>query len=129
MAASEDGAELDELVRIGEKVIGNVRTMGIALSSCTPPVRGTPLFEIGDHGQLGRAEGAPRGVVGNHSRVIPERVRLHPCPGVLRAAIPVTDPRSDLPANGRADMQFAGAPRWIGRAPDGIDGRPQMTPG
>ena len=62
-AASEDGAELDELVRIGEKVIGNVRTMGIALSSCTPPVRGTPLFEIGDdemeigigiHGEPGR---------------------------------------------------------------------------
>jgi dihydroxyacetone kinase-like protein len=62
-AASENGAELDELVRIGEKVIANVRTMGIALSSCTPPVRGTPLFEIGDdemevgigiHGEPGR---------------------------------------------------------------------------
>ena len=47
-AASENGAEFDELVRIGEKVIANVRTMGIALSSCTPPVRGTPLFEIAD---------------------------------------------------------------------------------
>ena len=62
-AASESGAELDELVRIGEHVIANVRTMGIALSSCTPPVRGTPLFEIGDdemevgigiHGEPGR---------------------------------------------------------------------------
>ncbi len=62
-AASDNGAELDELVRIGEKVIDNVRTMGIALSSCTPPVRGTPLFEIGDdemeigigiHGEPGR---------------------------------------------------------------------------
>jgi len=62
-AASENGAELEELVRIGEHVIANVRTMGIALSSCTPPVRGTPLFEIGDdemeigigiHGEPGR---------------------------------------------------------------------------
>ena len=62
-AASEKGAELDELVRIGEKVIAQVRTMGIALSSCTPPVRGTPLFEIADdemeigigiHGEPGR---------------------------------------------------------------------------
>jgi dihydroxyacetone kinase-like protein len=44
-------------------VIANVRTMGIALSSCTPPVRGTPLFDIGDdeieigigiHGEPGR---------------------------------------------------------------------------
>lgn len=62
-AAAENGAELDELVRIGEKVIANVRSMGIALTSCTPPVRGTPLFEIGDdemevgvgiHGEPGR---------------------------------------------------------------------------
>jgi dihydroxyacetone kinase-like protein len=62
-AAAENGSELDDLVRIGEKVIANVRTMGIALSSCTPPVRGTPLFEIGDdemevgigiHGEPGR---------------------------------------------------------------------------
>ncbi len=62
-AAAESGAELDELVRIGNKVIGSVRTMGIALSSCTPPVRGTPLFEIADdemevgigiHGEPGR---------------------------------------------------------------------------
>jgi dihydroxyacetone kinase-like protein len=62
-AASEEGASLEELLRIGNKVIENVRTMGIALSSCTPPVRGTPLFEIGDdemevgigiHGEPGR---------------------------------------------------------------------------
>ena len=62
-AASEKGADLDELVRIGTKVIANVRTMGIALSSCTPPTRGTPLFEIaedemevgiGIHGEPGR---------------------------------------------------------------------------
>ena len=62
-AASEAGADLDELVRIGNKVIGQVRTMGVALSSCTPPTRGTPLFEIADdemevgigiHGEPGR---------------------------------------------------------------------------
>ena len=62
-AAAEKGADLDELVRIGNKVIANVRTMGIALSSCTPPTRGTPLFEIaedemevgiGIHGEPGR---------------------------------------------------------------------------
>ncbi len=63
-AASERGDDLAEVVRIGEKVISQVRTMGIALSSCTPPVRGTPLFEIADdemeigigiHGEPGRA--------------------------------------------------------------------------
>lgn len=62
-AASEKGAEIPELERIGNKVIGQVRTMGVALSSCIPPVRGTPLFEIADgemevgigiHGEPGR---------------------------------------------------------------------------
>jgi dihydroxyacetone kinase-like protein len=62
-ATANKGGSLEECVRVGEKVIANVRTMGIALSSCTPPVRGTPLFEIGDdeievgigiHGEPGR---------------------------------------------------------------------------
>jgi dihydroxyacetone kinase-like protein len=62
-AKADQGGTLEECVAVGEKVIANVRTMGIALSSCTPPVRGTPLFEIGDdemevgigiHGEPGR---------------------------------------------------------------------------
>ncbi|MGA3029160.1 MAG: dihydroxyacetone kinase subunit DhaK [Candidatus Limnocylindrales bacterium] len=62
-AMAEKGGSLEECVRVGEKVISQVRTMGIALSSCTPPVRGTPLFEIADgemevgigiHGEPGR---------------------------------------------------------------------------
>jgi len=62
-AASEDGADLDELVRIGEKVNGVTRTMGIALTPCTPPAKGSPLFELADdemevgvgiHGEPGR---------------------------------------------------------------------------
>ncbi len=62
-AMADKGGSLEECVRVGEKVIGQVRTMGIALTSCTPPVRGTPLFEIADdemevgigiHGEPGR---------------------------------------------------------------------------
>jgi phosphoenolpyruvate---glycerone phosphotransferase subunit DhaK len=62
-AAAEDGADLDELVRIGEKVNSVTRTMGIALTACTPPAKGEPLFELGDdeieigvgiHGEPGR---------------------------------------------------------------------------
>jgi len=62
-AAAEAGADLDELIRIGEKVDSVTRTMGIALTSCTPPAKGSPLFEIGDdeievgvgiHGEPGR---------------------------------------------------------------------------
>jgi dihydroxyacetone kinase-like protein len=62
-AASEGGAELDELVELGQRVNSVTRTMGMALTSCTPPAKGSPLFELGDdememgvgiHGEPGR---------------------------------------------------------------------------
>ena len=62
-AASEQGAELDDLVALGERVNSVARTMGMALTSCTPPAKGSPLFELGDdememgvgiHGEPGR---------------------------------------------------------------------------
>lgn len=62
-AAAERGASLDELLALAAKVNGQVRTMGVALTSCTPPVKGTPIFEIaedemevgvGIHGEPGR---------------------------------------------------------------------------
>jgi dihydroxyacetone kinase-like protein len=58
-AKADKGGSLEECVRVGEKAIANVRTMGVALSSCTPPVRGTTLFEISD-GDGGRHR-HPRG--------------------------------------------------------------------
>jgi len=63
-APSEQPPDLDEIVRIGEKVNAVTRTMGVALTACTPPAKGEPLFEIGDdeievgigiHGEPGRA--------------------------------------------------------------------------
>jgi dihydroxyacetone kinase-like protein len=62
-AASEKGASLDELVTIGKKVNSVTRSMGVALTSCIPPAKGTPIFAIGDdememgvgiHGEPGR---------------------------------------------------------------------------
>jgi len=62
-AASEQGADLDECLRIGRKVNDVTRTMGVALTSCTPPAKGSALFELGDdeiemgvgiHGEPGR---------------------------------------------------------------------------
>ncbi|QAY73865.1 dihydroxyacetone kinase subunit DhaK [Agromyces protaetiae] len=62
-AAAEEGASLEELVRIGEKVNSVTRTMGLALTACTPPAKGEPLFDLGDdeieigvgiHGEPGR---------------------------------------------------------------------------
>ena len=62
-AASERGDELDEVVRIGKKVNDVTRTMGVALTACTPPAKGSPLFDLGKdemevgvgiHGEPGR---------------------------------------------------------------------------
>ncbi|HET8879546.1 MAG TPA: dihydroxyacetone kinase subunit DhaK [Arthrobacter sp.] len=62
-AAAERGADLDEVIRIGEKVNSVTRSMGVALTACTPPAKGSPLFELGEdeieigvgiHGEPGR---------------------------------------------------------------------------
>ena len=62
-AAAEQGKELDEVKRVANKVIDNVRSFGFAFTSCTVPAAGHPTFEIGDdemefgvgiHGEPGR---------------------------------------------------------------------------
>ncbi len=62
-AASERGDDLDDLVALGDRVNAVTRSMGVALTSCTPPAKGSPLFELGEdeiemgvgiHGEPGR---------------------------------------------------------------------------
>jgi dihydroxyacetone kinase-like protein len=62
-AAAEAGASLEELVELGQYVNSRMRSMGCALTSCTPPAKGQPIFEIADdemeigigiHGEPGR---------------------------------------------------------------------------
>lgn len=47
-SAAEEGRSLDEVKKVAEKVIANVRTMGVAISPCTVPAAGKPGFEIND---------------------------------------------------------------------------------
>ena len=47
-AAAEEGRSLKEVKEVAEKVIVNVRTMGVAISPCTVPAAGKPGFEIND---------------------------------------------------------------------------------
>jgi len=63
-AAAEQGASLDELVKLGNRVNSVTRSMGMALSGCTPPAKGEPIFSlaedeiemgVGIHGEPGRA--------------------------------------------------------------------------
>jgi dihydroxyacetone kinase-like protein len=61
-ACAETGADLPEVKRVAEKVIANVRSMGMAVSPCTVPAVGKPGFDlaedeveigIGIHGEPG----------------------------------------------------------------------------
>ncbi|GIG28035.1 dihydroxyacetone kinase subunit DhaK [Cellulomonas marina] len=62
-AAAERGDDLDAVAAVAEKVVANVRSMGVALTACTVPHAGRPSFDlpddemeigIGIHGEPGR---------------------------------------------------------------------------
>ncbi|AEE45620.1 dihydroxyacetone kinase subunit DhaK [Cellulomonas fimi] len=62
-AAAERGGDLDAVAAVAERVIANVRSMGVALTACTVPHAGRPSFDlpedeieigIGIHGEPGR---------------------------------------------------------------------------
>ncbi|MGL5042581.1 MAG: dihydroxyacetone kinase subunit DhaK [Culicoidibacterales bacterium] len=61
-AAAESGLELQEVKRLANKVVENVKSIGFAFSSCTVPAKGTPTFKldademeygVGIHGEPG----------------------------------------------------------------------------
>jgi len=47
-AAAEKGMNLPEVKRVAEKVIANVKSMGMSLTPCTVPAAGKPSFELED---------------------------------------------------------------------------------
>ena len=47
-AAADDGKDLSGVGEIASRVNANMRSMGMALTSCTPPESGEPIFEIAD---------------------------------------------------------------------------------
>ncbi len=62
-AAAQQGYDLKQLADLCRKVNCNGRTMGMALTSCTVPAKGSPTFDLGDdemeigigiHGEPGR---------------------------------------------------------------------------
>src|SRR5512135_2550660 len=62
-AASDKGQSLEQLEKLGNRVVSVTRTMGMALTGCTPPAKGSPIFTlaedememgIGIHGEPGR---------------------------------------------------------------------------
>ena len=47
-ALAESGAELEDVKKVAEDVIANVRSMGMAIRPCTVPASGVPGFELKD---------------------------------------------------------------------------------
>ena len=47
-AKAENGGSLEDVKRVAEKTIENVRSMGMSLSSCTVPAAGKANFTLGD---------------------------------------------------------------------------------
>lgn len=63
-AMAERGSDLGEVKRVAQKAISNVKSIGVAFTSCTVPAKGTPTFSlqedemefgVGIHGEPGVA--------------------------------------------------------------------------
>lgn len=90
-AAAEAGESLAEVKRVAEKVIANVRTMGVAIEPCTVPAAGKPGFTLADDEmEMG--------------------VGIHGEPGVRRAAMEPADAMVDeILAAILGDLDYAGS--------------------
>ena len=86
-AAAEQGADLDTVVELAQRVNANVRTMGVALTACIVPHAGVPSFDLPeDEIEIG---------IGLHGEPGRERIKLEP---VDRIVDRMLDPiLSDLP--------------------------------
>lgn len=115
-ARAEGGANLDEVTAAAEVANQNCRSMGIALSSCTIPASGRPIFDIAeDKMELGMG--------------------LHGEPGIRRGRMLTADEAAaematrilqDLPMDGHGDSQRAGCDTPIGTV-HRLSGGPQAA--
>ena len=81
-AAAERGDDLAAVSGLARRVNERARSFGIALSSCTPPAAGKPIFELGEgemevgigiHGEPGRRR-APLGTAAEIAELLVEAV-------------------------------------------------------
>ena len=74
-AAADDGKDLAGIKELAERVNGSVRSMGMALTSCTPPESGEPIFQIADDEmELG---------IGIHGEPGTERKKVEPANAIV----------------------------------------------
>lgn len=86
-AAAEQGRSLEELESLGNRVVAVTRTMGMALTGCTPPAKGTPIFTLAeDEMEMG---------IGIHGEPGRKRVKLAPANAIVDELLEAV--ASDLP--------------------------------
>jgi dihydroxyacetone kinase-like protein len=86
-AAAETGCSLEELETLGNRVVAVTRTMGMALTGCTPPAKGTPIFTLADDEmEMG---------IGIHGEPGRKRVKLAPANAIVDELLEAV--ASDLP--------------------------------
>ncbi|WP_410670719.1 dihydroxyacetone kinase subunit DhaK [Amycolatopsis sp. cmx-4-68] len=86
-AAAERGDSLDAVTALAQKVIGQVRSIGVALTAPTVPHAGTPSFDLGD----GEVEFG----IGIHGEPGRERIPLEPADALVARMVEAVV--SDLP--------------------------------
>ena len=86
-AAAEQGKSLAQVTELCQRVNGQVRSMGMALTPCITPGAGTPSFELGDDEmEIG---------IGIHGEPGRERMKVEPAKDIVRRlADPILE---DLP--------------------------------
>jgi len=106
-AAAARGDDLDAVAAIAERVVANVRTMGVALTPCTVPHSGEPSFTLADDEiEMG---------VGIHGEPGRERMKLVPADQIVD--ILLSSVTEDLPfAAGDRTLLFV----------NGLGGTPQV---
>ncbi len=75
-AAAERGDDIDAVVALCERVNGQARSMGMALTSCTVPHAGEPTFQLGENEmEIG---------IGIHGEPGRERMPLEPADSIVQ---------------------------------------------
>jgi dihydroxyacetone kinase-like protein len=93
-AASERGRSLEELESLGNRVVSVTRTMGMALTGCTPPAKGTPIFTLADDDmEMG---------IGIHGEPGRKRVKMAPANAIVDELLEAV--ASDLPYKAGDDV-------------------------
>jgi dihydroxyacetone kinase-like protein len=104
-AAADLGADVKAVADLARRVNSNARSFGIALSSCTPPAAGKPIFElpdgemevgIGIHGEPGRRR-EPLGPASEVARLMVDAVLSDLKPGSGTRVLPFVNGMGGTP--------------------------------